>query len=84
MVLLKKVRSDSEELRIASYLSSNELCRDRHNHCVPILDVLTDPKDPAISYLVMPFLRSIDHPEFETVGNIFDCVGQLLEVRFCT
>ncbi|KAI0773747.1 kinase-like domain-containing protein [Fomes fomentarius] len=78
-VLLKKVRSDSEELRIASYLSSDELRRDPRNHCVPILDVLTDPKDPTISYLIMPFLRSLDHPEFETVGNIFDCVGQLLE-----
>ena len=54
--------------------------KDPRNHCVPILDVLDDPADPATSFLVMPFLRNIDDPEFDTVGSILQCVSQLLEV----
>ncbi len=80
LILFKRVASDSQEVHIASYLSSEELRKDPRNHCVPILDVLQDPHDPSISFLVMPFLRYIDQPEFDTVGSILECVQQLLEV----
>lgn len=80
LVLVKKVARGSPEVHIAIFLSSEELRRDPRNHCVPILDVLDDPADPATSFLVMPFLRNIDDPEFDTVGSILQCVSQLLEV----
>ena len=80
LVLLKRVASSSPEIRIATYLSSEELRRDPRNHCVPILDVIVDRQDPSISFLVMPFLRWIDDPEFDTVGSILECIEQLLEV----
>ena len=79
-VLFKKIGTDSAELRLATYLSSEELRKDPRNHCVPILDVLRDPFDPSISYLVMPLLRRIDMPEIDTVESVLECVGQLLEV----
>ncbi len=79
-VFIKKVPSTSSKLRIATYLSSPELRKDARNHCVPILEVLTDPEDSSISFLVMPLLRYIDQPEFDTVGCILDFVEQLLEV----
>ncbi|KAI0767251.1 kinase-like domain-containing protein [Fomes fomentarius] len=79
LILFKRVASDSQEVYIASYLSSEELRKDPRNHCVPILDVLQDPHEPSISFLVMPFLRYIDQPEFDTIGSILECVQQLLE-----
>ncbi|KAI0723537.1 hypothetical protein C8Q76DRAFT_794463 [Earliella scabrosa] len=81
LILLKKVASGSQEIRIASYFSTGDLRKDPRNHCVPILDVFVDSQDPAISFIVMPFLRPIDQPEFDTVGSILTCVEQLLEVN---
>ncbi|KAJ8502134.1 hypothetical protein ONZ51_g223 [Trametes cubensis] len=79
LVLIKKVRSGSAEVQIASALYSKPLRSNPRNHCVPVLDVLRDPQDEAWSYLVMPFLRDIDDPPFESVDNILDCCEQLLE-----
>ncbi|KAI0773748.1 kinase-like domain-containing protein [Fomes fomentarius] len=79
LVLIKKVVSNSPELHIATCLSSKELRKDPRNHCVPILDAFVDTQEPAISFIVMPFLRPIDKPEFDTVGSILNCVDQLLE-----
>ena len=80
LVLMKYVKSESLEVKIATLLSSEELRKDPRNHCVPVLDVLTDPQDPTMSFLVMPFLRYIDDPEFDTVGSILECIDQLLQV----
>ena len=65
---------------IASLLSSEELRSDPRNHCVPILDVIVDTEDPALSFIVMPFLRHVDDPPFDTVGSVLECMEQLLEV----
>ncbi|TFK83269.1 hypothetical protein K466DRAFT_603008 [Polyporus arcularius HHB13444] len=46
LVSIKKVRTDSRELQIATFLSSATLRRDPRNHCVPIPEVLRDPKTP--------------------------------------
>ena len=44
------------------------------------MDVIVDREDPAISFLIMPYLRYINNPEFDSVDSILDCVEQLLEV----
>lgn len=54
---------------------------DSRNHSVPVLELFVDDEDPEISYMVMPFLRYFDSPEFQTVGEIVDFVDQILEVR---
>ena len=82
LVLLKRIGAKSTELSIANVLSSSEYRSDPRNHCVPILDVIPDADDPKMSYIVMPFLRYVDDPDFKSVENILDCVDQLLEV-FC-
>ncbi|KAI1785359.1 kinase-like domain-containing protein [Ganoderma leucocontextum] len=79
LVLLKRIGTESTELSIAQQLSSPEYRSDPRNHCVPILDVIPDVDNPAMSYIVMPFLRYVDDPPFRSVGNILDCVDQLLE-----
>ena len=81
LVLLKRIATDSQELRIAKYFSSADLRVDSRNHCVPVLDILPDPDDTNKSYIVMPFLRYINEPPFESVENILDCGQQLLEVH---
>ncbi|KAI0356686.1 hypothetical protein OH77DRAFT_225771 [Trametes cingulata] len=79
LVCLKKVRSTSQELEICRYFSSEELRRDPRNHCIPLLDVLPHPTDPDISFMMMPYLRSIDDPPFETVEDAMECGEQILE-----
>ncbi|KAI0356687.1 hypothetical protein OH77DRAFT_1589107 [Trametes cingulata] len=79
LVYLKKVPSASEELEICRYFSSGNLRQHSRNHCVPLLDVLQHPTDPDVSFIVMPFLRPIDDPAFETIEDILDCGEQILE-----
>nr|VWO99344.1 Mannitol 1-phosphate dehydrogenase [Ganoderma boninense] len=79
LVLLKRIATDSMEIKIASHFSSRELREDPRNHCIPVLDVVPDQDDPTKSYLVMPFLRYVDRPPFESVQSILDCGEQLLE-----
>ncbi len=81
LVVLKQVATDSQELRIATHFSSRDMQEDPRNHCVPVLDVFPDKDDPSRSYLVMPFLRYIDDPDWESVQGMLDCGEQLLEVR---
>ena len=80
LVSLKRVKSSSQEIVIASLLSSEELRSDPRNHCVPILDAIVDTEDPALSFIVMPFLRHVDDPPLDTVGSVLECMEQLLEV----
>ena len=71
---------DSES-RVAIMLSSEPLSRDPQNHCVPILDSFVDDEDESVSYIVMPFLRLVEEPPMETVGEFIDFVDQILEVH---
>ncbi|KIM71401.1 hypothetical protein PILCRDRAFT_17110 [Piloderma croceum F 1598] len=62
-VVLKRVFSDGDEIRIALYLSSVEMTSDPRNRTVPILDVISLPDDKYV-LLVMPFLRIFNTPPF--------------------
>ncbi|KAM5532635.1 hypothetical protein V8D89_013679 [Ganoderma adspersum] len=79
LVLLKRVAADSMEVKIASYFSSQGIREDPRNHCIPVLDVIPDKDNSNKCYLVMPFLRYVDRPPFESVQSILDCGEQLLE-----
>ncbi|KAH9893444.1 kinase-like domain-containing protein [Cubamyces lactineus] len=79
LVYLKEVKSTSSELKILSYLSSDELRKDPRNHTIPLLETLQHPTNPALVFMVMPFLRFIDQPPFETVEDAYDCGEQVLE-----
>lgn len=77
LVYIKQVETNDEESRIALLLDSYG---DVDNHAVPILDTFVDARDETISYLVMPFLRLLDDPPFESIGEILDFADQVLEV----
>ncbi|KAG9002543.1 hypothetical protein FRB90_011363 [Tulasnella sp. 427] len=78
-VYLKNVPKDSPEIEIGKYFSTEELLRDPRNHCLPVLDVLNDPKDPENVIVVIPWLRRVDCPEPASVRECVDFVDQTLE-----
>jgi len=78
-VCIKRVGRNDEESCIAQMLSTKELRADPRNHCVPIIEVIEDPNNPAVSYMVMPLLRNADFPPFQYVKEIMDFVDQVLE-----
>lgn len=67
-------------MNIATLFSEEPMRSNPANHCVPILDVFGDDADPNISYLVMPLLRDIDNPPFESVADVMHFADQMLEV----
>ena len=77
---IKELERGAEETRIAQMLSTKELRTDTRNHSVPIIEVIDDPEDDTISYMVMPLLRAADSPSFQFVKEIIDFVDQILEV----
>lgn len=79
-VYIKEVPTDSDELRIAQMLVEEEWMTDPRNHCVRLKKVFQDHTNPNISYMVMPLLRPIDDPPFETVKEIIKFTDQILEV----
>ncbi|KAI0774924.1 kinase-like domain-containing protein [Trametes elegans] len=76
LVAIKTVLNDSEESRIASYLSS---ITDTQNHCVPVYEILPDPFDPSYSLMVMSYLRPCQDPPLSTIGDIIEFVNQTLQ-----
>lgn len=81
---IKRIGKNDEESRIAQMLSTKELRADPRNHCVPIIEVIDDPSDDSISYVVMPLLRNADSPPFQYVKEVVDFVDQILEVDSLT
>lgn len=80
MVYIKEIRAGSEERRIAELLRQNDWGSDPRNHCVPVLNIFGDTQDPEILYMVMPFLRPMFNPPFESVKEVIDFTDQILEV----
>ncbi|KAI0629610.1 kinase-like domain-containing protein [Trametes polyzona] len=75
-VAIKKVSKKTQELPVARFLAS---ITDPRNHTVTIHEVLSDPFDPQLALLVMPFLRPCNNPEFATIGDVIDFIDQTIE-----
>ena len=73
-------RTHLDEVNVASRLGSSESRKDERNHCVPILEVFSDDRDPWYQYIVMPVLRPFNEPNFTSFGEVVDFVHQTLEV----
>lgn len=48
---------------------------------MPVLDVLVDNLNDQKLLLVLPLLREIDSPDFQSIPEVLDLVQQTLEVR---
>lgn len=79
LVAIKVTRNDTEEIAIASFLSSSKLLADLRNHTAPLLEVMHDASDSKASFMVMPYLRPFNNPEFGAVGEAVEFVRQSLE-----
>ncbi|OCH90192.1 hypothetical protein OBBRIDRAFT_826066 [Obba rivulosa] len=81
LVLLKKtlVSDHPHEIEIGTFFSSEPLASDPRNHCVPLYEALDVPDDPNMKVLVMPMLRALDNPPFETVGEAVEFFRQIFE-----
>jgi len=71
------------EREVMDYLSSEAFLKDKRNHCIPLLEVLRPLGDDNIKLemFVMPYARPIETPPFDTVGEVVQCVRELLEVK---
>ncbi|EIW87279.1 hypothetical protein CONPUDRAFT_116467 [Coniophora puteana RWD-64-598 SS2] len=83
-VTMKRFRCDIHpfEKDVAEFFSRDELASDPKNHCVKVIEFLQVPDgnpDSKIIIIVMPLLRDIDDPMFETVGELMGCLQQLFE-----
>ncbi|KAG8994245.1 hypothetical protein FRB94_010036 [Tulasnella sp. JGI-2019a] len=78
-VNMKRVKVDTNEIKISRFLWSEELRNDPRNHSVPLLDVLYDPADVEHAIIVMPLLRKVDDPYLISVREVMEVMEQTLE-----
>ncbi|KAI0311814.1 hypothetical protein OF83DRAFT_1068208 [Amylostereum chailletii] len=71
--------SDSDELKICAYFSSQHLRSDPRNHCVPILDIVHSPGIDSEAIMVMPLLAPFQEQHFLTVGECVAFFAQIFE-----
>lgn len=79
-VVIKCVETASEEIPIATYMSSVRLQSDPRNHAVPILDVILLPDDDSQALIVMPLLLHLCDIPFRRVGDLAEAINQYLQV----
>ncbi|KAI0041532.1 hypothetical protein FA95DRAFT_1610940 [Auriscalpium vulgare] len=78
-VAMKRI-SDSDfphEVEIYRRLTSEPLSSDPRNRTAPLFDVLQVPGEPGEHFLVMPLLRPLENPEFETFGQAITSFTQI-------
>lgn len=78
--MIKSVRTWTEELPIAQYLTSPERMSDPRNRSVPVLDVIMVPGDDECVLMVMPMLLRFDILPFRKLGEFAEAIHQLLQV----
>ncbi|KIO18908.1 hypothetical protein M407DRAFT_31417 [Tulasnella calospora MUT 4182] len=79
VVVLKEIDAKSSEGPITSFLSSESIKGNPRNHAVPVLDILVDNLDDQKLLLVLPLLREINSPDFDSIPEVLDLVQQTLE-----
>lgn len=78
-VMLKRISTSSEELSIASFVSSYPQTEDQRNHCVPLLDVILIPACETHVLIVMPLLYEHNELLFRHAGELLEMSVQLTE-----
>ncbi|KAF9557111.1 hypothetical protein CPC08DRAFT_640730, partial [Agrocybe pediades] len=76
-VLFKKVPTSTDEIALATLVSSEHLRKDPRNCAVPILDVILIPGNDDWALLVMPFLMHFHLLPFRRLGEFCEFVLQI-------
>ncbi|KAI0041908.1 hypothetical protein FA95DRAFT_1564896 [Auriscalpium vulgare] len=79
MVYIKYMGTDCQEYTIAHLLASDSAQKDSKNHSVPVLDAFHDAENSSMSFVVMPYLRPVNGPAFQFIGEVLDFGEQILE-----
>jgi hypothetical protein len=82
-VVLKRVPTTGDKIRIILHLSSAEIRSDLRNRTVHIIDIISLPSDKETVPLVMPYLRVFNTPPFHCRGEFVESVRQFLHVCRC-
>lgn len=81
LVCILRVLGESVEKSVLMLFSQRDL-RDIRQNCIPpVLDMFQDEEATELWYLVVPFLRPMDDPPFETIDDVVSFTDQVLEVR---
>jgi hypothetical protein len=81
-VLIKRIVDNGIEWDIVGPFSQGNLDSHPKNHVVPFYGLLPMPgKLAPNALLVTPLLWDYNRPDFDTVGQFIDFVGQALEVN---
>ncbi|KAG1863837.1 hypothetical protein F4604DRAFT_1625791 [Suillus subluteus] len=67
------------EVVIGQYFMMEHSVSHPQNHCVPFLDVLSVPDESDKEIIVMPLLLDFTRPQFDTFGEVVECLRQLFE-----
>lgn len=70
----------SHERDVFQHLADAQRSSGKDHHIVSMLDSFEDEREPELAFFVMPLLHYFDEPPFETVSELVDLFGQLLEV----
>lgn len=79
-VFVKKIRTWTDELPVALYLSSDVMRSDPRNRAMPLVDVILLPDDDESALIVMPLLREFDTPPFARRMEVIEALRQFLQV----
>ncbi|KAJ7280209.1 kinase-like domain-containing protein [Mycena rebaudengoi] len=77
-VVLKRVVTNEDELKIVLLLDSPRLREDPRNRTIPILEVITVPNENW-TLLVMPYCRGFHDPPFHCPAEVVEALQQYLE-----
>lgn len=69
------------EVEITQFFSTEPIASHPHNHCVPLYDALEVPDEPDTVVLVTPFLRALNNPRMQTIGEVVEFFRQIFQVR---
>ncbi|RDB27940.1 hypothetical protein Hypma_002167 [Hypsizygus marmoreus] len=78
-VVIKCVKTLTEEIAIVRYLTSGHLPADPRNRTVPILDIIALPNDETQALIVMPQLLEFFKLPFRRVGEVAEAFKQYIQ-----
>ncbi|KAI0041531.1 hypothetical protein FA95DRAFT_1548641 [Auriscalpium vulgare] len=73
------VNDASDKVAVYQRMTSEPISSDPRNRTAPLLDILHVPDGSGMRLLVMPLLRPLDKPEFETFGETIAFFTQIFE-----
>ncbi|KAK7041264.1 hypothetical protein R3P38DRAFT_2369189, partial [Favolaschia claudopus] len=68
-----RTSAHTHEVRIGQLLSAAPHWDNPRNHCISILDVLQDPDNADLKFIVMHLCIQFNYPLFDTVGEVVHC-----------